>query len=107
MQIVNLNGSNEQKADKVTLALEGIVAGEVPRLAADKFRESLNAALSKDYQGVQTSFRGLEEAPGAVPFNGKTTPTAHFTIEVKLDKSGAAAAATPAPAPARRRPAAN
>ena len=67
VQIVNFTGANEQKADKITLTLEGVVAGDVPRLAADKFRESLNATLAKDYQSVETSFRGLEEAPGTVP----------------------------------------
>ena len=102
VQIITLTGTNEPKADKITLALEGIVAGDVPRLAADKFREGINATLSKTYQGVETSFRGLEEATGTVPLNGKPTPTARFTIEVKMNKPSAAAA-TPAPAPARRR----
>ena len=101
VQIVNFTGSNDAKTDKINLTLEGLVAGEVPRLAADKFRESLNAALGKGYQSVEASFRGLEETPGVVPVNGKSTPTAHFTIEVKLGKPNAAAAATPAPA-ARR-----
>ena len=112
VQIVNFTGTNEPKTDKITLTLEGTVAGEVPRLAADKFRESLTASLNKDYQAVETSFRGLEESPGTVPLNGKPTPTAHFTIEVKLNKPAAvaAAAATPPPAAARHRqvaPAAN
>ena len=107
VQIVNFTGTNEAKSDRIVLTLEGIVAGEVPRLAADKFRESLNASLGKDYQGVETSFRGLEESPGTVPVNGKPNATAHFTIEIKLNRPGAVAAATPPSAPIRRRQAAN
>ena len=102
VQIVNFSGANDQKADKINVTLEGIVAGDVPRLAADKFREDLNAVLSKTYQGVETSFRSLEEAATTVPLNGKNTPTARFIIEIKMNKPGAAtAAATPAPARAR------
>ena len=97
VQIVNFTGANDQKADKMNVTLEGIVAGDVPRLAADKFREDLNAALNKTYQGVETSFRGLEEASTTVPLNGKNTPTARFTIEIKMNKPGATPAATPAP----------
>lgn len=102
VQIINLTGSNEQRMDKISITLEGIVAGEVPRLVADKFRGELTTALSKNYPGVEASFRGLEETGNTVNFNGKPSPTARFTIEVKMDKPGAAPAATPAP-PARRR----
>ncbi len=102
VQIVNFNGTNETHADKVTLTLEGVVTGDVPRLVADKFRGELTGALGKTYQGVETSFRSLDESSGSVTFNGKTTPTAHFTIEVKMNKPGAEPAATPA-APARAR----
>ena len=97
VQVVNLNGTNELKNDKVSFTLEGIVAGDVPRLAADKFRTALNDSLNKRYQGVETSFRGLDETATPVNLNGKPSATAHFTIEVKLNKPSAVPAATPAP----------
>lgn len=97
VQIVNLNGTNELKNDRISFTLEGIVAGDVPRLVADKFRTALNDSLSKKYQGVETSFRGLDETATPVNVNGKPSPTAHFTIEVKLNKPSAVPAATPAP----------
>ena len=75
--------------------------GDVPRLAADKFRTALTESLGKKYQGAETSFRGLDETATSVNLGGKPTATAHFTIEVKLNKSSAAPAA--APAPERRR----
>ncbi len=99
VQIVSLNGSNEQKADKVTLTLEGIVAGDVPRLAADKFRTALTDSLGKKFHDVETSFRSLDDTATPVNLNGKPTPTAHFTIEVKMNKPFA----TPAPAPVPER----
>ena len=101
VQIVTFTGANDQKADKINLTLEGIVGGDVPRLVADKFRGELNAALSKAYPGVETSFRSLEEATGTVNLNGKPTPTAHFTNEIQMHKPGAAPAA-PSAAAARR-----
>ena len=97
VQIVSLNGSNEAKNDKVTLTLEGVVAGDVPRLAADKFREALTASLAGKYQGVETSFRSLDDTATPVNVNGKPSPTAHFTIEVKMNKPSAVPAATPIP----------
>ena len=101
VQIVSLNGSNDQKNDKVLVTLEGIVAGDVPRLAADKFRTALTESLSKRFQGVETSFRGLDDTATPVNLNGKPSPTAHFTIEAKLNKPSAVPAA--APVPERRR----
>ena len=101
VQIVSLNGNNEARNDKATLTLEGLVAGDVPRLAADKFRTALNDSLGKKYQGVETSFRGLDETATPVNLNGKASPTAHFTIEVKVNKPSAVPA--PTPAPERRR----
>ncbi len=97
VQILNFNGANELKNDRATVTLEGIVAGDVPRLAADKFRTMLNDSLNKKYQGVETSFRGLDETATPVNLNGKASITAHFTIEVKLNKPSAVPAATPAP----------
>ncbi len=97
VQIVNLNGTNELKNDKATLTLEGIVAGEVPRLAADKFREALTVTLGKKYQGVEASFRSLDDTATPVNVNGKPSPTARFTIEIKMNKPSAVPAATPAP----------
>ena len=97
VQIVNFTGSNEQKNEKITFTLEGIVAGDVPRLAADKFRTALTESLNRKYQGVETSFRGLDDSATPVNLNGKPSPTAHFSIEIKLNKPAAAPAATPAP----------
>ena len=101
VQIVSLNGTNEPRNDKATVTLEGIVAADVPRLAADKFRTALNDSIGKRFQGVDTSFRGLDDTATPVNLNGKPSPTAHFTIEIKLNKPSA----TPAPtlAPERRR----
>ena len=102
VQVINFTGNNDAKADRITVTLEGIVAGDVPRLVADKFRGDLTGTLNKSYQGVETSFRGLEENAATVALGGKNIPTARFTIEIKMNKPGAVPAETPAPAARRR-----
>ncbi len=101
VQVLNFTGTNDARADKIGVTLEGIVAGDQPRLSADKFRSDLTAALAKKYSGVETVFRSLDDSVSPVAFNGKPSPTARFTIEIKMGKLSAPPAA-PAPVAARR-----
>ena len=96
VQITNFVG-NDEKADTVTFVLEGIVAGDVPRLAADRFRTAFVDTFSKRYKGVTATFRSLEDSPTPVMVGGKSTPTARFNIEVGMTKPSATPAATPPP----------
>lgn len=101
VQIVNLTGNNDPKADKITVLLEGIVAGEVPRIVADQFRTLLNDRLAKSYPGATSVFRGLDDTTSTVNVAGRPMPTARFTIEATFNKPHAIPEATPAP---ERRP---
>ena len=103
VQIVNLTGSNEPKADKINVLLEGMVAGEVPRIAADQFRTAFNERLTKQYPGATSSFRGLDDTSSTVQVGGRTLPTARFTIETVFPKPFAAPAESPKPEVAPRR----
>ena len=103
VQIANLTGTNEAKTDKVTVLLEGIVAGEVPRIAADQFRTQFNERLAKQYPGATTTFRGLDDTTSTVNVGGRALPTARFTIEASFAKPNAVPAATPTPEPRRKR----
>ncbi len=104
VQLVNLTGSNEPKSDKIGVVLEGTVAGEVPRIAADQFRTLLNERIAKQYPGATSSFRGLEDTAPTVNVGGRTLPTARFTIELGFPRPHAQPAETPAPeAPRRKR----
>ena len=103
VQVVNLTGTNDPKADKTSVLLEGIVAGEVPRIAADQFRTLLNERLAKQYPGATSTFRGLDDTTATVNVNGRALPTARFTIESLFAKPNAAPAPTPAPEPRRKR----
>ena len=98
VQIVNFTGTNDPKGDKISLLFEGIVAGEVPRIAADQFRGQLNERLARQFQNVASSFRGLDDTASAVTVGGRSLPTARFTIEFTLTKPNAVPAETPAPA---------
>ena len=100
VQLTGFTGSNDVKADKVTLVLEGLAAGDVPRFAAEQFRTGIGERLGKTYKNVTTTFRGLDETASNVTLNGKAMPTARFSIEITFDKPSAAP--TPTPVPERR-----
>ena len=97
VQLTGFTGTNDPKADKVSLVLEGLAAGDVPRFAAEQFRTGIGDRLGKTYKNVTTTFRGLDETASSVTLNGKTIPTARFSIEVAFEKPSAAPAATPVP----------
>ena len=103
VQIVNLTGSNEQRADKITVLLEGVVAGEVPRIVADQFRDKITTQMAKQYPGATSSFRSLDDTSSTVNVGGRLLPTARFTIEVLFNKPYATPAETPAPEPRRKK----
>jgi hypothetical protein len=87
VQIINFSGSSDPKDAKVTVVLEGLAAGAVPRAAAEQFRITLNDALSRAYKGAAATFRSLDETASAVTLGGSQIPTARFTIDVKLDRA--------------------
>ena len=97
VQLVGFTGTNEARSDKINLLLEGIAAGEVPRFAAEQFRTGIGERLGKTYKNVTTSFRSLDETTSTVAVNGKTLPTARFSIEVSIARPSAAPAPTPVP----------
>ncbi len=98
VQLINFSGSSEAKDEKVTMIIEGLAAGLSPRAAAEQFRVTLSEALSKSYKTAAATFRSLDETASTVSLDGKTVPTARFTIEVKLDPAATlpVLAATPA-----------
>ena len=97
VQLTGFTGSNDGKSDKIGLVLEGVAAGDVPRFAAEQFRTGFGERLGKTYKGVTTTFRSLDDTAASVLVNGKPTPTAHFSIEINLDRPSTVPAATPAP----------
>ena len=85
VQILSFSGSNATKDDKVTVLLEGLAAGPVPRAAAEQFRVTLADVLSRSYKNAAATFRSLDETASAVAIAGRQTPTARFSIELRLD----------------------
>ena len=98
VQLTGFTGGNDPKSDKVSLVLEGFAAGDVPRFAAEQFRTGIGDRLGKTYKNVTTAFRGLDETASNVTLNGKSMPTARFSIEIAFDKPSATPAPTPVPA---------
>ncbi len=97
VQLTGFTGTNDPKMDKVSMVLEGIAAGEVPRFAAEQFRTSFGERLGKAYKNVTTTFRSLDDTASSVAVNGKTLPTARFSIDVVFDRPSALPAPTPIP----------
>jgi hypothetical protein len=98
VQIIRFSGSSDPKDEKVTISLDGLAAGPVPRAAAEQFRTTLNDTLGRSYKGAAATFLSLDETASSVTLNSKQMPTARFTIEVKLDRAASlpVLAATPA-----------
>ena len=87
VQILSFAGSSDPKDDKISIILEGLAAGTVPRTAAEQFRTSLADALGRSYKGAAATFHSLDETASTVLLNGKQTPTARFSIDVRMDKT--------------------
>ena len=98
VQITRLTGASEPNAEKVTISLDGLVAGPIPRAAAEQFRTSLSDTLGRSYKGAAATFFSLDETASTVTLGSKQVPTARFTIEVKVDRAASlpVLAATPA-----------
>jgi hypothetical protein len=98
VQIINFAGSSDPKDEKVTITIEGLAAGRVPRAAAEQFRISLSDVLGRAYKGASATFHTLDETSMSAPVDGKQLPTARFTIDIKLDRAASlpVLAATPA-----------
>lgn len=81
---------------KVTMVIEGIAAGEVPRQVAEDLRVSISEKLAKKYFAVSTpqnaggpgtkveiaTFRSLDDGTEKSTFEGKKLDTANFAISV-------------------------
>jgi hypothetical protein len=85
VQLIDFSGSSDPKDEKVTMVLEGLAAGPRPRAAAEQFRVTLSDVLGKSYKSATATFRSLDETASSVALEGKTMPTARFTIDIKLD----------------------
>ncbi len=103
VQLTGFTGGNDGKADKISLVLEGIAAGDVPRFAAEQFRTGFGERLGKTYKNVTTAFRSLDETTATVLVNGKPTPTARFSIEINFDRPSTVPAPVPASTERRKR----
>jgi Tfp pilus assembly protein PilN len=86
---------------KCTLTVEGVAAGADPRKVAEDLRTAIAEEFSKKYRNVTSIFRSLEDGAESARLDGKTWPTATFSINVQLaagDDTGTA------PVAARRTP---
>jgi hypothetical protein len=86
---------------KCTLTIEGVAAGADPRKVAEDLRTAIAEEFSKKYRNVTSIFRSLEDGAESARLDGKTWPTATFSINVQLSAGGETGTA---PVAARRTP---
>ena len=83
VQITGLDGSiSSDGSKKVTLTVNGIATGSQPRAVAEELRVALQSKLSSQYHQPTAIFRSLEDGAEPVQFQGKSSPTVLFLIDV-------------------------
>lgn len=105
VQITALNGTVSSDGDKkVTLTVTGIATGGQPRAVAEELRTALQNKLSGKYLVPTAVFRSLEDGAEPVQYQGKSSPTALFVIDVTFTSPDVDEAAKNAAKPAVRHP---
>ena len=69
---------------KCTFNIDGLSAGADPRKVAEDLRTAIAEELTKRYRNVSSTFRSLEDGAESARLDGKTWPTATFSINVQL-----------------------
>jgi len=84
-QVTRFSGEVQgDEVKKCTVTVEGIAAGVDPRKVAEDLRTAIAEEFSKKYRNVTSIFRSLEDGAESARLDGKTWPTATFSINVQL-----------------------
>ncbi|MGC3990817.1 MAG: hypothetical protein QM796_14285 [Chthoniobacteraceae bacterium] len=98
VQITHMTASSGPVADSPhhtgSIQFSGIAAGAQPRTTAENFRNALRDKFARNFSGVTSTFKSLDDSSESVAVNGQTLPTVSFSIELDFND----APATPAPA---------
>jgi hypothetical protein len=87
VQITGLNGTvSSDGGKKIILTISGMAAGSQPRAVAEELRIALQNKLATDYHQPTTVFRSLEDGPEPVVYQGKSSPTVLFVIELTFTR---------------------
>jgi len=85
VQVTRLSGDVQgDETKKCTLTIDGLSAGPDPRRVAEDLRTAIAEEFSKKYRNVTSTFRSLEDGAESARLDGKTWPTATFSINVQL-----------------------
>ena len=88
-QVTRFSGEVQgEEVKKCTLTIEGVAAGVDPRKVAEDLRTAIAEEFSKKYRNVTSIFRSLEDGAESARLDGKTWPTATFSINVQLNAGG-------------------
>ena len=84
-QVTRFSGEVQgDEVKKCTVTIEGVAAGADPRKVAEDLRTAIAEEFSKKYRNVTSIFRSLEDGAESARLDGKTWPTATFSINVQL-----------------------
>ncbi len=84
------------------ITLEGIAAGDEPRIAAEELRTSFADLLGQKYKKAVANFKNLEDGSESILLNGKPARTAVFVIVASFN----AGEEPPPPPPPPKQPSA-
>ncbi len=87
------------------ITLDGIAAGEEPRIVAEELRTAFLERLGQKFQTVTAKFKNLEDGIAPVNFFGKQMRTAIFSITISFTSGKEAPPPPAAPRQAAKKPA--
>jgi cell division protein FtsL len=88
VQVTQLTGSlASDGSKKVSVSLTGVAAGALPRTVAEQLRTSLYNKFSADYGHVASTFKSLEDGADTISYQGRSWPTAIFSIDLSFEPS--------------------
>jgi len=84
VQLVNLNGVSSKDGD-VIVTIGGVVVGQPPQVAADKYLETIESVFAELYPNADAKFNVLEaETDQSFKLNGEELPSARFSIRLNF-----------------------
>jgi len=82
VQIINLNGTGSETG-KITITMSGVVVGQPPQVAADKYLDIIENAFAEAYGEADAEFNTLDATTDQTfQFEGEQLPSARFSIRL-------------------------
>jgi len=85
VQVSRMSASVVEKANRLTVNLDGLAAGDAPRQVAETFRLGLESKLCERFTAADASFRSLDDSSATAELGGRELEIVQFSITVDVD----------------------